>query len=144
MKTSQAKRDYQTKYRLLNPEKVRSAQILSESRNPTRQKKYYKKWASNNREEIRRHNVLHYYHMTAQEHNALLEKQAYRCAFSDCGLEVDLYSAIDHNHGCCPGKGSCGKCVRGILCRRHNLGLGLFEALNPKCLLNAFDYLVKL
>ena len=27
---------------------------------------------------------------------------------------------VDHDHKCCPGKKSCGKCVRGILCINHN------------------------
>jgi hypothetical protein len=35
---------------------------------------------------------------------------------------------IDHDHGCCSGKGSCGSCVRGALCARHNVYLGYLEA----------------
>jgi hypothetical protein len=34
---------------------------------------------------------------------------------------------IDHNHNCCTGSYSCGKCIRGILCSQCNTGLGLFK-----------------
>lgn len=35
-----------------------------------------------------------------------------------CGTHDNL--CIDHDHDCCPGKYTCGKCVRGVLCGRHN------------------------
>lgn len=34
--------------------------------------------------------------------------------------------AIDHDHACCPGGRSCGKCVRGALCKTCNTGIALF------------------
>lgn len=32
---------------------------------------------------------------------------------------------VDHDHDCCPGDRSCGKCVRGYICRKCNSGIGL-------------------
>jgi hypothetical protein len=32
--------------------------------------------------------------------------------------------AVDHDHECCPAGRSCGKCVRGVICRRCNIAIG--------------------
>ena len=50
--------------------------------------------------------------------------------------------SVDHDHGCCPGKKSCGKCIRGLLCRRCNGALGLFRD-DPRLLSAALTYLEK-
>ena len=48
---------------------------------------------------------------------------------------------IDHDHACCPKKAmSCGKCVRGVLCRDCNIMLGVAKD-NKKTLTNAVKYL---
>jgi hypothetical protein len=47
--------------------------------------------------------------------------------------------AVDHDHGCCPGKKSCGKCVRGLLCARCNSAIGLFDE-DRDILLAAVEY----
>ena len=61
-------------------------------------------------------------HITAASRDA----QGNACAI--CGTQDPGKRGwhIDHDHSCCPGKTSCGLCVRGLLCSRCNIGLGFF------------------
>ena len=56
---------------------------------------------------------------------SLLGCQAAYSGFAeDCGGPL----CIDHDHSCCAADNySCGKCIRGMLCRFHNLKLGMYE-----------------
>ncbi|MGW7594475.1 endonuclease domain-containing protein [Streptomyces asiaticus] len=56
-----------------------------------------------------------------------MQRQGSACAI--CGIEFKEpgHAHIDHDHSCCPGKRSCGKCVRGLLCGGCNNGLGRFK-----------------
>lgn len=48
---------------------------------------------------------------------------------------------VDHDHSCCPTvRGSCGDCVRGLLCSNCNTGIGLLGD-NIDGLLLAVNYL---
>lgn len=49
--------------------------------------------------------------------------------------------AVDHDHSCCPGKRSCGRCVRGLLCHSCNIGLGVLGD-SPEMLMKAVAYLI--
>lgn len=56
---------------------------------------------------------------------ALLEQQGNRCLL--CPTDITTSFAVDHNHACCPGKTSCGACIRGLLCVSCNTKLGWYE-----------------
>lgn len=79
------------------------------------------------------------YGLTEGEYDALLEQQGGVCAICRKPCERGCLS-IDHDHRCCPGDRSCGKCVRGLLCRRCNQGLGNFHD-DQAALLAAVAYL---
>ena len=62
------------------------------------------------------------YAMTVAEYADMLEAQGGVCAI--CGGTQAKRLSVDHDHACCSGKTSCGKCVRGLLCYRCNMVLG--------------------
>lgn len=47
---------------------------------------------------------------------------------------------IDHDHACCPGQPSCGQCIRGVLCQKCNMALGLLND-DINILKSAINYL---
>lgn len=71
------------------------------------------------------HTVLLRYRLTRDRY---LELMSAGCAI--CGVMKDSNGAplvIDHDHACCPGKRSCGACVRSALCTRHNIMAGFLD-----------------
>ena len=69
---------------------------------------------------------------------SMMEAQDHKCAI--CGSDISGRYTIDHNHECCPGRKTCGTCVRGLLCDGCNLGLGAFQD-DPIRMENAVRYL---
>jgi hypothetical protein len=66
------------------------------------------------------------YKIGKQEVINFIEKQN-GCAI--CHYRNSLFPiwwSVDHDHSCCNGDTSCGKCVRGIVCSFCNRGLGQF------------------
>lgn len=48
---------------------------------------------------------------------------------------------VDHDHSCCAGAKSCGKCIRGLLCRKCNTAIGLLDD-DPNRVQSLLNYLV--
>lgn len=82
---------------------------------------------------------LRTYNLKPQDYWSMLAAQDNKCAA--CGVALDT-PHIDHDHTCCPGRESCGNCVRGLLCLSCNFALG-FTQDNPETLKSLIDYLKK-
>lgn len=57
----------------------------------------------------------------------MLEGQSGVCAMCGKPPREGKRLSVDHDHSCCPGEGSCGACVRGLLCVTCNTWLGFYE-----------------
>lgn len=79
--------------------------------------------------EYRRNRTLSMHHISAEEYEALLVSQKGVCAICKRppGTFGVRYLDIDHDHRCCAGTYSCGKCIRGLICIACNRALGLFQ-----------------
>ncbi|AEV52078.1 recombination endonuclease [Rhodococcus phage REQ1] len=64
------------------------------------------------------------YGITTRQYDAMLEMQGGVCAICSEPPPPGGVLAVDHNHNCCPGKKTCGKCLRGLLCHECNMALG--------------------
>lgn len=81
------------------------------------------------------------FRMTPERYDELLALQGGGCGV--CGGDPgDEHFHIDHDHSCCPGKKSCGKCIRGLLCGECNRMLGLAHD-DPQILQQGARYVTK-
>lgn len=126
------------RYRAKHPER------LSEQ-----QRRYNAKHREQRAEGLRRYALKHparvagyrrkaKYGITPERYQELLGAQHGACAI--CFRTTAL--CVDHDHRCCPGKKSCGFCVRGLVCAGCNSMLGLAHD-NPRILLSGVAYLEK-
>jgi hypothetical protein len=68
--------------------------------------------------------LLNTYQLTMEEYDRLYEAQGGVCAVCQRATGKVRKLAVDHDHSCCAGKISCGKCVRMLACSTCNKMLG--------------------
>lgn len=75
-------------------------------------------------ENYNRFSVASRYGLSKPDLDQMYLNQENKCAA--CG---DYYEVlhVDHDHACCPTGGSCGRCVRGLLCKYCNSVLGYVD-----------------
>lgn len=82
------------------------------------------------------------YGLSVEKRAQLLAEQNSCCYL--CGEPLDLEKPqkvhVDHDHSCCRGARSCGKCVRGLACEPCNKAIGLFGD-NPERMKRAAERL---
>jgi hypothetical protein len=73
-------------------------------------------------------NIKFRYGLTQEVYNAILKTQGNSCAI--CSATEPGHTGawyVDHDHACCPGAKTCGKCIRGLLCFKCNVLLGMAQ-----------------
>lgn len=118
---------------------------------PEGKKKYMKYWCAENRLRILASNKawrdahkpqvaarkkFRAYGLLPQDIDRMVQTQGGVCP----GCQIPCPTYVDHDHACCPGKKSCRKCVRGILCMKCNILLGMAKD-SPVILRNLALYL---
>lgn len=116
-----------------NKEKVRQDTYAWREKNPEKAKEIRLNYYAANKEKIHAQRRARKYGLSPEAYSALIEEG---CQI--CGSKEKL--RIDHDHACCKHENTCGKCVRGILCDKHNVGLGHFNDSEAE-LQAAIDYL---
>lgn len=82
------------------------------------------------------------YNLTPEQYRALVDacyknRQGEPLCMMGCGRKA---TQVDHDHKCCKGAYSCGKCVRGLLCGPCNTTLGRMRD-RPELFRNMAQYL---
>lgn len=95
-----------------------------------------KAWIAKNRDKVRQNILWTKYRLKPETWEQMWSDQNGLCAVCE---EIPP-TIVDHNHACCSGSTSCGKCVRALVCNRCNIFLGMIEC-NPGLTEKAFKFL---
>lgn len=148
---------YAIKRRLEFPEKVKAENRASRMKH---KEKIYAKtdvWRKANPGKVRESRRLYYWKYPAKARRMCLETQLKR----RYGITLERYDellaaqggicylceeppkrrrlAVDHDHRCCPGKITCGRCIRGLLCFGCNSLMGHWDKIKKENLSSKLD-----
>lgn len=109
-----------------------------------------REWHKKNVIQQRHFKMFKAYNLTSEQFHKMLENQNGVCAICFRAESVidkrsgDVHClSVDHDHKCCPGKTSCGKCIRGLLCNACNRLLGIIENIEEARLARAVKFITK-
>jgi hypothetical protein len=131
--------------RAAKPEEVRAKERATRTANRHKYKVSEHAWRKAHPESQKNIVLRTMYRISLAEYMSMVEAQDGVCAICKkpetmCRKGTLQLLSIDHDHMCCPGPKACGKCIRGLLCKRCNGGLGHFGD-NIVLLQAAIEYL---
>lgn len=88
--------------------------------NRIKRKHYRKAYYERNKDALKQQNIARRYGLSPEQYRDMIANGCEVCGKK----EPEVKLCVDHDHSCCPGQYTCGKCVRGILCSSHNMILG--------------------
>lgn len=92
--------------------------------NPDKRKQITAKWKKDNPDGVRNNYLKYRFSITSAIYEQMLEAQNGGCAVCHKPPPSGGALDVDHDHNCCSGSKTCGKCIRGLLCRDCNTVLG--------------------
>lgn len=128
------KREYMHEYYRKNREKRLAYNKVYWTKHRVREIARNRRWQANNQARTKRNmqnwRMKTFFGIDLDTYHRILKSQNGVCLIChkpNRHKTAKVSLAVDHDHRCCPGKKSCGKCIRGLLCNRCNLCLGWFE-----------------
>ena len=91
-------------------------------------REWYRKNVKGNTQFLKNMSLMSKYKIKLETYNKMFEEQKGKCAI--CGIhqsELKISLSVDHDHSCCNGEKSCGKCIRGLLCQKCNAAIGMLD-----------------
>jgi hypothetical protein len=106
-----------------NPEPLREAQRKYYEKKREENPDYWRQWRRSVSNDLKYHHGI-----TWEQLTVMLDAQGGTCYLCKEPLDPEASRGIhiDHDHQCCRGARSCGKCIRGLACHGCNTGIGAF------------------